>query len=117
MAFGRNWRVFSQHIDEPRIEEATRALRRLLGVESLAGRRFLDVGCGSGLHALAALRLGAARVEAVDLDPEAVATARDVLTCHAPEGPWSVHVADALALSPEADRAPPRALRRGQGAA
>jgi len=35
---------------------------RLLGNETLAGKRFLDIGCGSGLHSLAALQLGAAEV-------------------------------------------------------
>ena len=101
--FGRNWRVFSAQIDEARVAEATQALRRLLGVESLAGRSFLDVGCGSGLHALAALRLGADRVEAVDLDPEAVATARDTLSRHAEGASWAVRQRDAFALSPETD--------------
>ena len=40
------------------------------------GERVLDVGCGSGILGLCALRLGAARVLAVDLKPDAVAAAR-----------------------------------------
>jgi ribosomal protein L11 methyltransferase len=38
--------------------------------------RVLDVGCGSGILGIAAARLGAARVTAVDVDPDAVAATR-----------------------------------------
>lgn len=37
------------------------------------GERVLDYGCGSGILALAAAKLGAAEVTAVDLDPQALA--------------------------------------------
>lgn len=40
------------------------------------GERLLDYGCGSGILAIAAAKLGAAHVDAVDLDPEAVETTR-----------------------------------------
>lgn len=40
------------------------------------GERVLDYGCGSGILAIAAAKLGAAHVDAVDLDPEAVAATR-----------------------------------------
>jgi ribosomal protein L11 methyltransferase len=36
------------------------------------GERILDYGCGSGILAIAAAKLGAAGVDAVDLDPQAV---------------------------------------------
>ncbi len=39
-------------------------------------RRVLDMGCGSGLLAFVAARLGAPHVVAVDIDPEAVRVAR-----------------------------------------
>ncbi len=39
------------------------------------GVRVLDYGCGSGILALAAAKLGAARVDGVDVDPQAVETA------------------------------------------
>jgi ribosomal protein L11 methyltransferase len=37
--------------------------------------RLLDYGCGSGILAIAAAKLGAARVDGVDVDPQAVETA------------------------------------------
>jgi len=40
------------------------------------GETVLDYGCGSGILAIAALKLGARRVVGVDIDPDAVATAR-----------------------------------------
>jgi ribosomal protein L11 methyltransferase len=36
----------------------------------------IDVGCGSGILSVAALKLGASRALGVDIDPEAVASAR-----------------------------------------
>lgn len=41
--------------------------------DTVAGRRVLDLGCGSGLVALAAAYAGAGKVAAVDVDPYAVA--------------------------------------------
>ena len=43
----------------------------------LAGRSVIDYGCGSGILGLAALKLGAAHVRAVDLDPQALLATRD----------------------------------------
>jgi ribosomal protein L11 methyltransferase len=42
-----------------------------------AGRRVIDAGCGSGILALSAARLGCEPIEAFDLDPEAVRVSRE----------------------------------------
>jgi len=82
--FGKNWEQFSGLVDETRIADASNRLASLLRSNDLSGRSFLDIGCGSGLHSLAALRMGAARVVAIDLDPHSVATTRAVLERFAP---------------------------------
>ncbi len=41
------------------------------------GTRLLDYGCGSGILAIAALRLGAATASAVDIDPQALLATRE----------------------------------------
>lgn len=43
----------------------------------LQGKPVLDFGCGSGILALAALKLGAARAVGVDNDPQAIIATRD----------------------------------------
>ena len=71
-SFGANWERFLTVLDENRIMEAERSLRQMLQVEQLEGKRFLDIGSGSGLFSLSARRLGAV-VHSFDYDPQSVA--------------------------------------------
>lgn len=96
--FGRNWSSYAGLIDEERVAEAVRGLERLAGAGGLAGKTFLDIGCGSGLHSLAALRLGASRVLAVDLDPHSVATTQQVLGRYAADKQWEAREKSVFAL-------------------
>lgn len=100
-AFGKNWASYAELIGEREIAEAERALRRLLPAETLKGKRFLDIGCGSGLHSLAALRLGVGELLATDIDPDSVATTRAVLDRHAPETRHAVRQVSVFDLDPE----------------
>lgn len=70
-AFGANWLRFLELLNDARIERAEQSLREMLGVESLRGKSFIDVGSGSGLFSLAAHRLGAS-VVSFDYDPNSV---------------------------------------------
>ncbi len=44
---------------------------------ALAGTHVVDYGCGSGVLAIAAIKLGAARVDGIDNDPQAILASRD----------------------------------------
>jgi ribosomal protein L11 methyltransferase len=61
----------------------------------LAGLTLIDYGCGSGVLAIAALKLGAARVVGVENDPQALEASRDNAARNG--------VGDRLALSTPAD--------------
>jgi ribosomal protein L11 methyltransferase len=54
----------------------TRLVLQFLERHIAGGERVLDYGCGSGILAIAAAKLGAGRVSATDIDPGAVETAR-----------------------------------------
>lgn len=43
----------------------------------LAGKTVVDFGCGSGILGIAALKLGAARVIGIDIDPQAIQASHD----------------------------------------
>ncbi|HNX70888.1 50S ribosomal protein L11 methyltransferase [Rivihabitans pingtungensis] len=55
----------------------TRLCLQWLDRELQAGESVLDYGCGSGILAIAALKLGAGRALGVDIDPQAVQSSRD----------------------------------------
>lgn len=55
----------------------TRLCLQWLDSELRPGESVLDYGCGSGILAIAAKKLGAGEVAGVDIDPQAVAAARE----------------------------------------
>ncbi len=56
--------------------ETTRLVLQILDERVAGGERVLDVGCGSGVLSIAALRLGAASAVAIDIEEDAVVVAR-----------------------------------------
>ncbi|MEW8201746.1 MAG: 50S ribosomal protein L11 methyltransferase [Candidatus Thiodiazotropha endolucinida] len=81
-----------------------------LDAQDLSGKRIIDYGCGSGILAIAALKLGASSAVALDHDPQALIASRDnaeknsvsdrLLTClpdELPNGTFDLLVANILA--------------------
>jgi len=103
---------------------STRLVLKFLEEHVRGGERVLDYGCGSGILAIAAARLGAAFVAASDNDPQAVDTTRAnarangvnvfaALPDDLPQADYDVVVSNILA-QPLIDLAPrlgPRAVR------
>jgi 2-polyprenyl-3-methyl-5-hydroxy-6-metoxy-1,4-benzoquinol methylase len=95
-SFGRNWANFLKNLDNERVREAENSLKNMLGLDSLSGMRFLDIGSGSGLFSLAARRLGA-RVHSFDFDPYSVACTRELKRRYFPDdSDWKVEEASVL---------------------
>ena len=56
--------------------ETTRLCLEWLEAQDISGQHWLDAGCGSGILAIAALRLGAGHVDGTDIDPQALTASR-----------------------------------------
>ncbi|HJX66812.1 MAG TPA: class I SAM-dependent methyltransferase [Polyangia bacterium] len=95
--FGKNWHRFLSVLDDERIAEACRSLDHMLGSGFLTGKAFLDVGSGSGLFSLAAMRLGAARVRSFDYDPNSVGCTAELKRRYFPDAAhWVVEQGSVL---------------------
>ena len=90
--FGKNWKEFiNTYLNDARIEEAKDSLIYFCGGNNLIrGRRFLDIGCGSGLFSLAAFRLGASEVMSFDVDTDSVDCCRELKKKESSPESWTV---------------------------
>jgi len=88
--FGKNWKSFIALVDEERIEEAKKSICALLDINDLQGKRFLDIGAGSGLFSLAARKLGATTFS-FDYDATAVECVNTLKKQFLPNDPdWQI---------------------------
>ena len=95
-AFGENWSRFLLLMNEDRIRLAEQSLCDRLEVTALHGKRFVDIGSGSGLFSLAARRLGAT-VHSFDYDPQSVACTAELRRRYFPDDPeWTIEQGSAL---------------------
>jgi len=78
----------------------TRGVVRLLQRALRPGDRVADLGAGSAVLAIAAAKLGAASVAAIEMDPEAIPNAEENVERNAVRGVVTVVQGDALVLLP-----------------
>lgn len=96
-AFGRNWQSFvDRRLDEERVRIAQDHLLGFLGIEDLAGKRMIDIGSGSGIHSLAAIRAGVTELLSFDYDPDSVAATRRLHALAGAPAHWRVEQGSAL---------------------
>src|ERR1700739_4516219 len=95
MAFGRRLWIYPWNIEPPVDDDSvvvrldpglafgsgthptTALCLEWLDGQELGGKRVIDFGCGSGILAIAALKLGAASAVGVDNDPQALTASAD----------------------------------------
>jgi SAM-dependent methyltransferase len=95
--FGRNWKRFVRRNFTPeRCDIAKSRILEFAGLDSLQGVDFLDVGCGSGLHSLAAYEAGARRICSFDYDPNSVAACNMLRRKVGSPASWRVERGDVL---------------------
>ena len=95
-AFGKNWQSYLEHLDDSRINRAVKSIQEMLGVETLKGKNFLDIGSGSGLFSLSAHILGA-EVTSFDYDADSVAAIKNIKQQYAPKAEnWTIMQGDVL---------------------
>lgn len=99
--FGENWQKFiEKHFSEEQLAVAQKELLSFLlpqGIPlSLEGYDFLDIGCGSGLSSLAALKSGASRVVSFDFDSDSVSAAKHLHRYAGSPSNWTILQGDVL---------------------
>lgn len=89
--FGKNWDDFiKHHFSEERVNISANHILGFLKTDNLKDKTFLDIGCGSGLHSLAAYKSGAKEIFGFDYDQNSVdATKRLHQWSGSPQN-WSV---------------------------
>lgn len=75
--FGKNWQAFLSILTDERIRIAEISITEMLRINNLTGKKFLDIGSGSGLFSLVARKLGA-EVHSFDYDSASVACTREL---------------------------------------
>jgi len=97
--FGKNWSKFvDSHFNPERLEGSVRVFQDFTSLQALSSKTFIDIGCGSGLHSLAAHKMGAKAITSFDFDPKAVDATAKLKTMAGSPSNWAIHQGSILDL-------------------
>ena len=73
-SFGKNWKRYVKYVlSEDILQNAQDSLVRYFGEDfDFKNKVFIDIGCGSGIFSLCALRLGVKKVISIDVDKNSI---------------------------------------------
>lgn len=95
--FDKNWNNFiKKNFSVERLAKAQNCLLDALLLQSLDGMSFLDIGCGSGIHSLAAFKAGARLVISMDYDIDSVKTTLQLWEMAGKPRNWKIIQGDVL---------------------
>jgi len=95
--FGDNWAEYvDNYFTEERIEQARKSLTDFYGIDDFEGKKFVDVGSGSGIFSYCAYQLGAEEIVSFDIDENVVETTRKVREHADNPSNWSVRQGNIL---------------------
>jgi SAM-dependent methyltransferase len=95
--FGKNWNRFvEKSLSEEKVAQSVSQLKAFLRVDNLRGKTFLDIGSGSGMHSLAALRLGADHIFSFDYDQNSVMTTKKLRDYAGLPANWTIEQGSVL---------------------
>ena len=76
--FGKNWEEYSlKKLDHNKLKQSADSILGLLDEEEIKTKSFLDIGCGTGIFSIVAMKLGANRVVGIDINPKCIEVARE----------------------------------------
>ena len=97
--FGKNWSKFvDSHFNPERLDGSINVFKQFTSMQVLKGKTFIDVGCGSGLHSLAAHQMGANEIVSFDFDPKAVDATTKLKTIAGSPSNWTIKQGSVLDL-------------------
>jgi SAM-dependent methyltransferase len=95
--FGKNWQQFlDEEFNQERLDISKNHLLTILNKHDLNDTSFLDIGCGSGLHSLAAFIAGSRHIHSIDVDINSVAATKKLWEMVGKPKNWVVQEGSAL---------------------
>tara|TARA_B100001248_G_scaffold250487_1_gene224624 strand:- start:20183 stop:20986 length:804 start_codon:yes stop_codon:yes gene_type:complete len=94
--FGQNWADYLLQVNDDDIDNAIIDLKNILGDDFIRDKSFIDIGCGSGIHSLAALKLGAKTIRCIDIDKKNTENTNKILSQYWKKNNFQIEQLDIL---------------------